>query len=377
MQNLKFGGAEKVLCTFLKNFDRNKYKVDLVLHSREGELLKEVPKDVSVTGIVPSDSGKFWNKAYRSIIFKILIFFPFLFRMLLRPKLRPADVTIAYMEGISTNIASVLKGPKVAWVHTDVEKNPWADSFFYNNYEEERSYKKMDKIVFVSEGGKSAFNNKFNHIDLTREIVIHNPIDKKSIKKLSQITDVNFNKWNLQTKDTIRIITVGRLDPVKRMDVILKGFIKLPRNNRRFSLTVIGDGAEYINLKKLVRGIDNVFFVGFQKNPFSYVAKCDLFISTSRVESYPTAIIESLILGTPVLATRNAGSIEVLGKSSLFLLNTDINPTQLKGKILNIIKSPDCIVNKEKYIGQKFDISKILDNYYRVFEEVSRIDGKN
>lgn len=67
MQNLKICGAEKVLCTFLQNFDREKYCVNLVLHTKEGELLDAVPKDVKVVGLVPQDNGSLINRVFRSL----------------------------------------------------------------------------------------------------------------------------------------------------------------------------------------------------------------------------------------------------------------------------------------------------------------------
>lgn len=76
MQNLKICGAEKVLCTFLQNFDREKYCVNLVLHTKEGELLDAVPKDVKVVGLVPQDNGSLINRVFRSLFFKLLLYFP-------------------------------------------------------------------------------------------------------------------------------------------------------------------------------------------------------------------------------------------------------------------------------------------------------------
>lgn len=374
MQNLKFGGAEKTLCTFLKNFDRDKYQVDLILHTKEGELLEEVPQDVKVSGIVPVDDGKFLHRAYRSLFFKCLNFFPLMVNFWLNLKFKTADVTVGYMEGIATNVASVFNGPRVAWVHTDVRKNPWSDVFFRNLHGQEKIYKKMEKIVFVSEGGKLAFQNKFKNIDQTKEIIVHNPIDRQFIKKQVQVKDSSFCQWNYTTKKTVRIITVSRLDVVKRVDLIVKSFFELQANSSiNFSLTIIGEGSERKSLQKLAKKNDNVFFIGFKENPFPYVSNSSVFISTSKVESYPTAIIESLILGTPVLATKNAGSIEVLKKFPFFLLDENISYKQLETEILNTVKKINYMKSNAELLGRKFDIFEILKAYYQVFEEVSEI----
>ncbi|MDA8094319.1 MAG: glycosyltransferase [Betaproteobacteria bacterium] len=60
------------------------------------------------------------------------------------------------------------------------------------------------------------------------------------------------------------------------------------------------------HLKSLVKdlGVEGrVLFAGFQKNPYPWVKHAALFAMSSRSEGLPTVLIESLILGTPVVST--------------------------------------------------------------------------
>ena len=89
------------------------------------------------------------------------------------------------MEGISTHIASTYKkNPKIAWIHTDVSTNPWADSSYRSITQQERIYNSYDKIVFVSEGGKNGFMSKFPQVN-TDKTIIHNVIDSRKIQNKS------------------------------------------------------------------------------------------------------------------------------------------------------------------------------------------------
>ncbi|BAP84820.1 polysaccharide biosynthesis protein [Paucilactobacillus hokkaidonensis JCM 18461] len=371
MQNLKFGGAEKILITFLNRFDREKYTVNLILHTKEGELINEVPPDVSIKGIVPVDNGKLINKIKRSIFFKLSKYFPIILKICLNVYLGSADINIAYMEGITTKIVSFLKGPKVAWVHTDLENNSWTDVFFKNLDDQKNTYEKFKKIVFVSEGGKTAFNNKFKNTAQDRQVVIHNPIDNVQIEKKAKIVDNDFNKWAKKTENTVRLISVGRTDPVKRYGLLIKAVTKMIDRNESVTLTIIGDGQDTHKLIDLATGYNCFYFVGFKENPLPYVKKSDIFISTSSVESYPTAIAESLVLGTPVLATENAGSNEIIN-SRKCLLKHDISFVELSNSISNALENKTELTEIAFETGKNFDINKTLIEYDLVFKEASQ-----
>ena len=46
-----------------------------------------------------------------------------------------------------------------------------------------------------------------------------------------------------------------------------------------------------------------MFFLGFKPNPYKYILKSDLFLITSKYEAFGVVIVESLMLGIPIVAT--------------------------------------------------------------------------
>ena len=58
---------------------------------------------------------------------------------------------------------------------------------------------------------------------------------------------------------------------------------------------------------------DVVTLLGYQTNPYKYVAKCDLFVCASFAEGFSTAATEALIVGTPVCTVEVSGMKEMLG----------------------------------------------------------------
>ena len=115
-----------------------------------------------------------------------------------------------------------------------------------------------------------------------------------------------------------------------------------------------------------------LILIGRNSNPYPYIAEADLMIHPSLVESQGITIIESMALGTPVVAVRSKGPEEFIesGKNGYLVDNNEVDITNLI-KILykepkkrelcaynatNIIKQfePDCIIKKiEELLDEK------------------------
>ena len=105
------------------------------------------------------------------------------------------------------------------------------------------------------------------------------------------------------------ILYAARLTPRKRQDLLLRAYaladVKLP-------LVLLGgvsgpEGIGYENeLRKLALELGiagRVVFEGFHQNPYPWIKQAVLFAMSSDSEGLPTVLIESLILGTPVVST--------------------------------------------------------------------------
>ena len=60
---------------------------------------------------------------------------------------------------------------------------------------------------------------------------------------------------------------------------------------------------------------DYVHLLGYDRNPYKYVSKMDLFVCSSYEEGYSTAVTESIVVGTPIITTNCAGMDEIIGNS--------------------------------------------------------------
>ena len=103
---------------------------------------------------------------------------------------------------------------------------------------------------------------------------------------------------------------------------------------------------------------DKVILMGSMKNPYSYLKASDCFIMCSRYEPFGLVILESLILGVPVLSLDEASIYEIMDEK--YGLIVENSSKGLHDGILKIIENPNLL---EKY-------KKNLINYHYPIEEI-------
>jgi glycosyltransferase involved in cell wall biosynthesis len=115
--------------------------------------------------------------------------------------------------------------------------------------------------------------------------------------------------------DSGRLLFVGRLSPEKGVDLLLQAMASRPETR----LTILGDGPARSDLVALTRklGLESrVRFAGFTQDIWPHLAAATALILPSRREGLPLAVIEALMLGTPVVAT-DVGGVRSLVRDGL------------------------------------------------------------
>lgn len=105
------------------------------------------------------------------------------------------------------------------------------------------------------------------------------------------------------------ICSVGRLVEQKGFDTLIAAFSRL--SDRELDLVVLGEGPLRERLTEQARRLGiahRVHLPGFIKHPGSIVSQTRLFVSSSRWEGFPNAIMEALSVGAPVVATSCPGA---------------------------------------------------------------------
>lgn len=99
---------------------------------------------------------------------------------------------------------------------------------------------------------------------------------------------------------------VGRLEPVKNLDALLRAFAALVRSGADAELWLMGQGSSGPSLQADARklGIEGrVSFLGYQRRPDEWVRRCHVCIQPSLSEGFGLAMVEAMGCGVPVLST--------------------------------------------------------------------------
>lgn len=228
-------------------------------------------------------------------------------------------VEVAFIEGFATRIVSgsTQKSRKLAWVHIDLGANHWSIEAYRHAEEERQAYRRFDTVVSVSEGVRASVEALAGRLADSR--VLYNPVDAAQVRARSQESIPDRPEGTL-------LCAVGRLVAQKGFDLLLAACGSLARAGYSFHLWILGEGPEHANLVQQIDALGlagRVELLGQHENPWPYMRAADWLVCSSRSEGYSTVITESMILGTPVVATPCAGIDEQLGNGAFGLVAPD------------------------------------------------------
>jgi glycosyltransferase involved in cell wall biosynthesis len=117
------------------------------------------------------------------------------------------------------------------------------------------------------------------------------------------------------TASTRVVGSVGRLNEVKRFDLLLRAMAKLKSKHPDLRLLLVGHGPERIALEALAAELEIAsitHFAGYQPEPLDYVRAMNVFAITSRSEGFPLSLLEAWSLAKPVVATAVGGLPQII-----------------------------------------------------------------
>jgi glycosyltransferase involved in cell wall biosynthesis len=228
----------------------------------------------------------------------------------------------------------------------------------------QQALEKSDNVITISNEMEENIKENINTSEGQIK-TIYNPIDLDHIKKAAQEKANN----DLPRGGPI-IISCGRLAKPKGFEYLIKAFQRVKNNYSDAQLLILGQGELKDSLQELARALDikdSVHFLGFKENPFKYIARADIFVLSSLWEGLPTALIEAMACGTPVVSTDcPSGPKEILENGKHGKLVKTENVGSLADGIVDLLKDKD-LQEKYKEAGrrraQDFSVDKIIKEY--------------
>lgn len=316
--SLSGGGAEAIahlMLTRLKD-------VHCVLFENDAQIT--VPNKSIVTAYRKYEGGPFQ------------IFFITLIRVLLiqwqKIRHRPR-ITISHLEGPNfANVLTLFGGSTAVFVHNCPSQTylaPGARNRIMR-FLCTVLYRRADQVIAVSQGIKRELVADFN-IDSSKVLVLPNPID---IAEIGRQSKASFDDYRDELCEASYFVSVASLTEQKNHMAMLKIFSRWraqSADRSKVKLVLLGDGPlhgtlcdectrlklDFFDASTSFDATKDVFFIGFQKNPYPFLKNARALILTSQWEGLPIALLESMALGVPGLVSDCSDGIRDLWGLSL------------------------------------------------------------
>lgn len=356
METVDSGGAETVFTNIIKYLNKKNFKIKVVTE-RDHEIFTE-----EIKSAVPFDSFIKTNRSmirdfFNKIKIKLSIILP---ERIVRDFyiLGKYDIEVAFCEGYSTKLignSGRKNCKKVAWVHTDMMKNPWSEKIFGSAEEEKKCYENFDAIVCVAETMKKSFVEKYGMSE--KVFVLYNPLDIERIKVKSK------EKIHFDFSGKMNFVLAGSFIEVRGYERFVNVCERLKNDGFDFSVLVMGDGEEKEKIKKIIpqKNLDNIIkILDFQTNPYPYIANSDVFVCASYAEGYSTAVSEAVALNVPVITTECSGMREIFGENECGII-CENSEDGLYNAMKKVLENPDLLKKfseQEKIRAKDFSLEK-------------------
>ena len=283
--------------------------VRLVASQAEGALLDTVPEGVTVVGLLPAGNTK---ASRRGRLRRSVPEF--------RKQLKAFAPDVLFSAGNHGHLASVMASRGLSRCRTVVRISNDLDHMIdgkpvrpFSRWWRVLKFRTVaafaDRLVFVSPHllrseavlGKGA---------IRKAVVIPNGVDAEAVRK--RAAEPVSHRWLCDIGEHPLVLAVGRLAPQKNFDNLLRA-IAIARRSRPVRLLLIGSGPLKQALQKHAAALgigEAVEFMAPVSNPIPFIAGASVLALPSWWEGSSNVLLEALACGTPIVASRTAGSAE-------------------------------------------------------------------
>lgn len=219
------------------------------------------------------------------------------------------------------------------------------------------------KSVDILTDTQTVVGNRFKRVD---SIVLPNPYPFERFQQLAE-EDLDHPWFTDQTLPVI--VSSGRLCEQKGFDLLLQALADL-QSSIPCRLIILGEGPDRPELESLIKKLnleDRVELPGRVSNPWKYVKRSTIFVLASRWEGWPSALMEAMSIGTPVITTDCPGDGKKMvehGKTGLIVPVNTISA--LREALFQLLSHPSqrsALASSAQTSILKYDYKNISKRY--------------
>ncbi|WP_423149740.1 glycosyltransferase [Rubrolithibacter danxiaensis] len=339
ISSLNAGGAEKVFWLLSQYFDKSLYEVNIVLLNGKKIFFSQSLEDINLIDLGTKKASLSFFKLYSLLkkekphaifttggqINALMGFTSFFIKV---PNLiaRPANVADLSLTSIKAKLLS---------------------------YFLKISYNRFHTIICQSKEIKDSLLKTYS-MSPQKMVIIPNPVLPSG------------NEKNCKNKSEKRIVMVGRLAKQKGHERFLDIFKQLPDN---YKLTIAGDGPLRSVIEEKIKNLQissRVTMLGLVSGVTNIVAKHEVFALPSFFEGFPNAVVESLSVGTPVVAFNVGGITEIIKNDFNGYIIQQNDLEAFKAAIVKALNKEWDYSAIQKDVSERFSVRTIVDNYQKL-----------
>ena len=331
--SLAGGGAERLTTTLASDLPAYGFEVDVALLTRRGPLLDELPRCTPVHEM-PRGAGRTGGfQRVRRLVDLV-------------DRTRPSAI-VSSLETANTLVLRAA-GRFAHWPAVVViEQNNLRRNLgrraapvrVLKRLELRRLYRRADRVVAVAEALQLEL---LDYLSLASErtAVIHNLVDVAKVSRLAEATP----ELPLDGGRGPLLLSVGRFVPQKAFHELLEA-LRLIRREVPARLLLLGEGPLRGELERRAEELglaDAVQMPGFVKNPWAFMGRADLFLSSSHWEGFSLVQAEAMACGVPLILTDcEYGPSELVTHGEDGLLVPVGRPDHMANAALELLGDPD------------------------------------
>lgn len=346
------GGAEREMIYLANAFAIRGYVVDLIVHRHSGPL--EALVDPRVNKVII-------DKTYLHDVLFLINY--------MRQK-KPVYVMSALHVpnwALAISKAMSFTNTRVSW--RVVTNLTYANKYIgdgitkMNRYAYPLLSRFVDSVICVSKGVADDVVNNYN-IPSEKVKVMYNPAYNDEIHEQANCSASH--PWLNGKYQTV--VAMGRLSIAKGFDDLITSFKKVHVENDKARLIIFGEGELRESLEQLIDKLglsESVELYGFEINPYKYLSKANLFVSSSVYEGFGNVIVEALALNIPVVSTNcPSGPSEILDNGTWGRLVSVGDTEALSTAILESLSNPH---GRDTNVRAKvFTVDQVVCDYIKI-----------
>ncbi|TWT81875.1 4-alpha-N-acetylgalactosaminyltransferase [Planctomycetes bacterium CA13] len=362
ISSMRGGGSERQTLLLLKHLDRTRFEPHLYLTDRAGDLLCHVPTDVPIHSFEDfKDPGGLYfpGRIHRQQAAHLR-------SILVDNQIETVYDRTFHMSFIAGPACQKVNVPRVSTIVSPPELAlPMVEHRFVGMKRAllAKAYRASRSIVAVS---KIAAMSAETYYKLPPGVirVIPNPVDIESLRNSCEVKAP-------KAEDHVALVCVGRMTAEKGHADLIRAVALTqstwPDSAPPLRLTMIGDGPLRENLETLARETVHqhaIDFVGIDSNPAQAIAAADGLVLPSIFEGMPNVVLEAMAIGTPVIATRAGGTVELQYNEPTILWAQPNDPKSLAEAILEFAthrgEADDRAIAASRYVTEFHSIDRAL-----------------